>query len=42
MIIIYEGELCITTEVDSGQEFVIEYLGKGTVINAHNFLSKRA
>ena len=42
MIIIYDGQLCITTEVDhNGQEFVVEYIGKGTVINAHNFLSNR-
>ena len=27
--------------MDSGQEFVVEYIGKGTVINAHNFLSNR-
>ena len=42
MIIIYDGQLCITTEVDHEQEFVVEYIGKGTVINAHNFLSNRA
>jgi len=41
MIIIYDGQLCITTEVDQGHEFVVEYIGKGTVINAHNFLSNR-
>ena len=41
MFIIYDGKLAITTEVDIGHEFVVEYIGKGTIINAHNFLSGR-
>lgn len=41
MTIIYEGKCAITTKFDSGPETVIEYVSKGTIINAHNFLSDR-
>lgn len=41
MIIIYEGKLAITARIDSGEEIVIDYIGKGTVLNAHNFLARR-
>ena len=41
MSIIYEGKLAITAEFDGGPETVIEYVSKGTIINAHNFLSER-
>ena len=41
MIIIYEGTLAITAELDAGQEVVLEYIKKGTILNSHNFLSER-
>ena len=42
LIIIYEGTLAITTELDAGQEVVLEIIKKGTVMNAHNFLCGRS
>ena len=41
LIIVYQGRLAITAEFDGGPEMVIEYVSKGTIINAHNFLSER-
>ena len=41
MIIIYEGTLAITTRIDSGEDVVLDYVKKGTVMNAHNFLAAR-
>ena len=39
MLIIYEGSLAVTTDLEGGQEVVLDYLEKGTIINPHNFLS---
>lgn len=39
MIIIMDGKLAITGSIDGGPEMVIEYVSKGTIINAHNFLT---
>lgn len=41
MLIIYEGTLCISMKLEADQELVFDYVSKGTVINAHNYLSKR-
>jgi len=41
MIIIYNGRIALTTTLDSGTEIGIDYIGKGTVLNAHSFLSSR-
>ena len=41
MIIIYEGTLAITAEMDAGNEYVLDYIKKGTILNSHNFLSGR-
>lgn len=40
MIIIYQGKLAITAQIDK-QELVIDYINKGAVMNSHNFLSGR-
>lgn len=39
MLIIYDGALAVTTSLESGQEVVLDYIDKGTVINPHNFLT---
>lgn len=41
LIVIYGGTLAITTKIDSGEEVVIEYAKKGTILNAHNCLTGR-
>lgn len=41
MIIIYDGQLAIQNELDGHTEMNIEYVGKGTILNSHNFLSQR-
>ena len=41
MIIIFKGNLVITHSFDGGPEMVIEYISKGTIMNAHNFLAAR-
>lgn len=40
LIIIHDGKLAIKTEFD-GQDMVIDYVGKGAIINPHNFLMGR-
>ena len=42
LIIIFRGNLAITTSFDGGPEMIIEYISKGAIINAHNFLANRS
>ena len=41
MLVIFDGQLAVTAKFDTGQEFVIDYIGKGTIINGYNFLHRR-
>ena len=42
LVIIFEGQIAVTTQVDGNTELVLDYVGKGTVLNASNFLSLRS
>lgn len=42
MVIIYEGKLVLQQYVDQNVELTIDYIGKGSILNAHNFLASRA
>lgn len=41
MIIIYSGTLAVTIAIENGQDYVIDYIQKGSILNAHNFLAGR-
>ena len=41
MAIIFEGQVEIYIELDSGQKFTIDYLSRGSVINPHAMLTER-
>ena len=41
LVIIFEGSVELYLIMDSGTEFVIEILKTGSILNPHNFLSKR-
>lgn len=41
MAIIFEGQVEIYLELDSGQKFTIDYLSRGSVINPHAMLTER-
>lgn len=36
---VYAGKLVMYTVIDRSTEFPLAYMEKGTIINAHNFLS---
>ena len=40
MVIIYSGKLQITTNIDQN-DFAIDYVDRGCILNAHNFLASR-
>jgi CRP-like cAMP-binding protein len=40
LIIIFDGKLAITTNVDKDCEITLDYIGKGTILNSHNILSR--
>ena len=39
IIIIYDGRLAVTSDIDGSTEFLIDYISKGTVLNAYNCLA---
>ena len=41
MKILYKGTIALMTEVDNQSEITVDYVGKGTIFDAHNFLSQR-
>ena len=41
MSIIFSGRIMLTTELDAGTEMAVEYLGKGAILKAKNFLATR-
>ena len=41
MIIIFDGMVEVYTEMDNKQEFIIDHLPKGSIINPHTFLVNR-
>lgn len=42
MIIIYEGKIVLSQFVDKNVEIAIDYVDRGCIMNAHNFLASRA
>lgn len=41
MVIIFDGTVELYTHMDTGTEFSIEYLSKGSIINANTFIISR-
>lgn len=41
IIIIYDGRLAVTSNIDDRTELIIEHISKGTVLNAYNCLANR-
>ena len=41
LAIIFDGKVELFTKMDGGKDFSIEYLPRGSVLNAHNLLPKR-
>lgn len=41
LVVIYEGKLQITTDIEK-TDIAIDYIGRGCILNAHNFLASRA
>ena len=39
LMIVYDGQLCMSIRVDGNTEMPLAYVSKGTIINAHNFLT---
>ncbi len=41
MVIIYEGKLVLQQYLDKNVEIAIDYIDRGCILNAHNFLASR-
>ena len=41
MCIIFEGQLNVSVNLDTGTNVILDFLGKGAVINANNCLAQR-